>query len=104
MPQPRCYENRALRQLAYRRRTAAARQAHLAAASLPPLPAIPTMPGHRRWEALVKLAQWALETARDEMQDYHDDRSEAWQESDAADTFNERIADVESALQAVDDL
>ncbi len=104
MPQPKRYENRALRQQAYRRRTAEARQTQLAARALPPLPAIPTMPGHRRWQALLGLGQWALETARDEMQDYHDDRSEAWQESEAADTINDRIAALDETIQSLEAL
>lgn len=101
MPQPKRYENPAQRQQAYRRRTAAARRAQLGARSLPPLPAIPTMPGRHRWKALLELAEWALETARDEMQEYYDDRSDAWQESDAGDSFDQSIQGLEPILDAI---
>jgi hypothetical protein len=53
MPQARLYGSAAERQAAYRRRQAAARHSQLEARSLPPLPSLPTVPGHARWEALL---------------------------------------------------
>lgn len=104
MPQPKHYETNAQRQAAYRGRSLQARQAQLAARALPALPAVPTMPGHRRWAALIQLAQWALQSALDEMQDYHDERSEAWQESDRAEAFQERFSLLEQALEPLAEL
>lgn len=104
MPQPRCHENQAQRQQAYRQRSATARQQQLAARALPPLPALPAMPGHRRWRALFQLAHWALHAAGDEMQAYYDDRSETWQESDNAEALLEQIALVEQALEPLEEL
>lgn len=104
MPQPKQYENRAQRQAAYRRRRAQAHAAQLAARSLPTLPALPTMPGHRRWTALEQLAIWALQTDLEERHNYFDDRSEAWQESERAEAFQERIDILEQALEPLLDL
>jgi len=42
-----------------------------------------------------------LDALAAEMRDYADDRSEAWQESDRAQEFEERIDLVETAVQAV---
>lgn len=82
MPTPRRHTDQAARQKAYRERQEAARLAALAAKNLPPAPAIPTMPGEKRWAALTAQARAALETMQREMQDYYDERSETWQEGE----------------------
>jgi hypothetical protein len=91
MPQPRKYACRAAQQAAYRKRQAGEQRRLLASKGLPLLPAIPTIPGHARWNAMLLHAQTLLTDAADEMQEYHDDRSEQWQESEKAETILERI-------------
>jgi hypothetical protein len=99
MPQPRKYETPALRQAAYLRRTQAAQQALLMQRGLPPGPAIPTMPGTDRWKATIAQSKRLLEAVCEEMQNYHDDRSETWQESERAEALLER----REALQELSD-
>ena len=60
MPQARQYQSAAQRRAAYRQRRTRAHAAQLAQQSLPPLPAVWTMPGRTRWTALLRQAQWAL--------------------------------------------
>jgi enamine deaminase RidA (YjgF/YER057c/UK114 family) len=59
----------------------------LAHKGLPALPAIPAMPGTTRWKAALAHAQALLEQAQAEIDDYIQGRSDAWQESDRADTL-----------------
>ncbi len=91
MPTPQIYANPAEKQKAYRARQEAARRQLLQAKNLPPAPAIPTIPGEARWQALNAHAIAALQTIQSEMQAYYDDRSETWQESDKGEEFQERI-------------
>src|SRR5579859_6251530 len=74
MPQQRRYEDNAAKQRAYRARQAQARREEQQAKGLPPAPPLPTLPGTARWQALLTQARLALETARDEMQAYYEDR------------------------------
>ena len=48
------------------------------------------MPGHARWNAMLLRAHHLLSGAADEMQDYHDDRIEQWQESLRAEEMIEK--------------
>lgn len=91
MPQPKKYQTDAQRQAAYRHRMEQARQEQLSARSLPPLPAIPSMPGDARWKAALQHAHSLVETTLSEMQDYYDDRSEQWQESERGWSISDRI-------------
>ncbi len=91
MPTPQLYASAADKQKAYRARQEAARLELLKAKAMPTAPAIPTMPGEARWQALNAHALAALETIQSEMQAYFDDRSETWQESDKGEAFQERI-------------
>jgi hypothetical protein len=59
------------------------------------------MPRRTRWQALINRARLAVETARDEMQAYDDDRSDEWRQSDRATILAEHI-DLPST--ALDDL
>jgi len=94
MPKPRTRPDRPLtaaeKQAAYRKRQAAARQAAIVSGA-PNAPAIATMPGTARWNALIEQARTALTTAAEEMQTYYDERSETWQEGERADALIERI-------------
>ena len=74
MPPPRQYADAAAKQAAYRTRQAQARRAEQLAKGVPPAAPLPTMPSRARWQALLAQAQRALETARDEMQAYYEDR------------------------------
>lgn len=104
MPQPKKYQNHAARQAAYRRRAAASQQRHLESRGLPPLPAIPALPGTRRWTQALEQARCLVEMVVDEMTAYFDDRSEAWQESDRAAEHQERIDQVQEVLDALSEL
>jgi len=102
MPTPRKHLSGALRQRAYRARCEATRLAAIHAKNMPATAAIPTMPSSARWKALIEHARASLSTVQEEMEEYQEDRSEAWQESGAADAFQERIDQVEAALEAVE--
>jgi hypothetical protein len=91
MPQPRKYASRAIRQAAYRQRTRQSQDNLLTQRGLPKGPAISSMPGTARWAAAIKQSESLVAMVIEEMQDYHDDRSEIWQESTQAETFLERI-------------
>jgi hypothetical protein len=104
MPTPRKYANDAEKHKAYRERQKAARLQELQAKGLPPLPLIATMPGAARWTALQETARRALETMRDEMQGYYDERSESWQESDKAEEMQRRIDALDSLLSDLSDI
>jgi hypothetical protein len=101
MSQVKHYPNAAARQRAYRERQAQARRVEQEAKGLPPAPPIATLPGRARWQALIEQARLALETARDEMQSYWDDRSEAWQEGERGEAMQGRI---EALAQTIDGL
>jgi hypothetical protein len=104
MPQPRQHADHAARQRAYRARQAAARREELQAKGLPAAPPIATLPSRTRWQALVAQARLALETARDEMQTYYDDRSAAWQEGERAATLQEHLDLLDQVLADLDSL
>jgi len=104
MPTPRQHTNQAEKQRAYRERQKQARQTEQEAKGLPSLPVIATMPGRTRWKALVEAAKVQLETARDEMESYAAERSEAWQESDKAEQHRAQMDTIEAALSTLDEL
>jgi len=101
MTQPRLHPDPAARQRAYRARQADARRDELLAKGLPPAAPIPSLPSRARWLALQARARTALEAARDEMQAYHDDRSEAWQQGERAAALLEHR---DALTQLLDDL
>jgi hypothetical protein len=93
----------ALRQQRYRQRQQAARAQEQACKGLPPLPSIPTMPGYGRWQASLCAAQALVEQVVSEMAAYSEERSDAWQESEAAERFRERQEAVEAALSQLEE-
>ncbi len=99
MPQPRKYGTRAEQQAAYRKRRIVSERELLAQKGLPALPAIPSMPGTARWSAMIAQAQRLLSEAVVEMQSYHDDRSEPWQESVKAEELLGKMEQVQEALE-----
>ena len=88
----------AARQQRFRMRQELTRRAEQTAKGLPALPAIASLPGHARWRAMISQAQILLSTASEEMASYSEDRSDAWQESIAAE---ELLAKVELLQEAV---
>ena len=98
MPQPRKYATRAEQQAAYRKRRIVAERELLATKGLPALPAVPSLPGHARWRAMIAQAQRLLCRAAEEMQSYHDDRSEAWQQSLGAEQMLEKLERLEEIV------
>ena len=104
MPQPRKYVNRAAQQAAYRQRQASSQQELLSLKGLPPLPAIPTLPGQARWRAMIVQAQRLLSQASEEMQSYHDDRSEQWQEGSRAEALLDQLDHLQEAVAQLQDI
>ena len=100
MPQERKHQSAAHRQAAYRTRLEQARASQLRERGLPALPAISTMAGTVRWNAMFRHVEQMLSTAQAEMADYYDDRSESWQESDRGAEHQERLAAVEALVEA----
>ena len=89
--QTKSHESNADRQKAYRERQVSSRAAERAARGLPTGAAAPAVPGRPRWKALLAEAKATLETVAAEMQDYHDDRTERWQEGEKGTTFLESV-------------
>jgi len=106
MPTPKRYPNNAARQRAYRARLTNEQQLlrRCHPVTLPPAPAISNVPATRRWQALRQRSSEALQTLRQEMQAYYEDRSEAWQQGEKAEQFQERIDQLEEVLDALQDL
>lgn len=104
MPQPRKYASHAARQAAYHHRREQARQQQLSAKGLPPTPALPSVPGYPRWRQAIEQARLLIEMVNTEMQDYVDERSEQWQESERAETFREQIDSVTEVCAAISGL
>lgn len=104
MPQPRKYATDAERKAAYRARQAQARAAELQAKGLPAAPAISTLPSRARWRGLVTNATALLATAQREMEEYRDERSDAWQESEAAELLQSRIDAIDAAIGSLEEL
>src|SRR5579862_8136248 len=104
MPTPRRHANPAQRQAAYRQRLTAAREEELRVRELPSLPAIPTVPGERRWDLLRRRALEALRTMQEEMQSYHEQRSENWQVTERGEALAERLQALQEIVSAVEGL
>jgi hypothetical protein len=68
------------------------------------LPAVPSIPGHRRWKAILKQAAILVERAAAEMETYFDQRSEQWQDSQQAEAFTEIMDSTRSALEALQEV
>jgi hypothetical protein len=95
MPTPKRYESAKERQAAYRLRC----KARAGAA-----PVAPSTPGPRRWEMMRRQALSLVETVAQEMETYHDQRSEQWRDSERAEAFAETLeslADIATALRDI---
>ena len=104
MPTPKKHVNAAACQAAYRKRQAEARRLELQKKGLPALPMVPNFPGEARWKKMLAEAAALLSMVVEEREAYFNDRSEEWQESDKADTFQERTDAVTDILNSIDDL
>lgn len=104
MPTPQKYANNADRQRAYRQRLAQAREQERAAKGMPAAPPIATMPGTTRWNALFETARATLQLARDEMEEYYNDRSETWQESERAQGMQEKIDALDGIIEEIQEV
>ncbi len=60
------------------------------------------MPGRARWIAALNMAQQLVDQVHREMEQYQDERSERWQESDAGSEHEYWMQDVAEALAAVE--
>jgi len=104
MSRPRKYKDNAGRQAAYRQRQQRAVRTQLEAKGLPARPAIPTLPGWNRWNQAVRHAEQLLTLVQSEMEDYYNDRSEIWQESERADEFQEKLQNLNETLDSFSNL
>ena len=104
MPQPKKHASPAGRQAAYRMRCQRARKNQASAKGLPSLPSLATMPGWPRWNAAFQMAHAIMDGAVNEMQEYFDDRSDIWQESERGEQHQERITSSEAAQDALSEL
>lgn len=104
MPTPKKHVNAAARQAAYLKRKEDAHRIELQKKRLPALPLVPNFPGAARWKKMLAEAAALLSMVVEEREAYFDDRSEEWQESDKADTFQERTDGVTDILTNLDDL
>lgn len=95
------YASQAEKSKAAREREAARRAAEQEEKGLPPAPAIATMPSRARWDGLVQRALVMLETCRNEMEAYQEERSEAWQESERGEEFQERVDALQELCEQV---
>jgi hypothetical protein len=104
VPRVRKYDTNAQRQAAYRQRHS--QQGHIGHLSgpIPSKPAIASMPGHRRWSGMLAGADALIRCMRDEMQQYCQERSESWQDSEAGEKFMEILDSVEDALRALEEV
>lgn len=101
MPRTRKYQTNSERQAAYRRRCAQTTDAELITKVSGP---IVSVPGRGRWKAMVKAASVLLDCAASEMQDYFDQRSEQWQDSQAGESLAEMLESVQEALASLEDI
>lgn len=95
MPTVRKYANAAEKQAAYRRRCSARKQEQMHP---------PPTPSPRRWKAMTAQALRILESAVGEMESYHDQRSERWQDSERGEGFREMMESLEEITAVLRDI
>jgi predicted phage tail protein len=62
------------------------------------------MPGERRWSLMQKQARETLQAMHEEMQGYHEERTEDWQESEKGEALQARMDALESIIADLDAL
>ena len=103
MARPRKHPSGAARQAAYRRRQAEGEPLALSRSGAPVASAAPG-PGWRRWKALLQQANVLLRATRAEMQQYLEQKSESWQDSERGETLVTRLEAVDEAQALLDEL
>jgi ubiquinone biosynthesis protein UbiJ len=103
MPRPRKYATDAEKQAAYRARQGERIRAVIEGRR-PAAPAIGNMPAERRWTVLREQARETLEQLRDEMQEYHDARSDEWREGERGQAMGDRLDGLEQLLSDLEAL
>ena len=98
MPRRRIYATNAERQAAYRHKLRAAQAAQ---ESIPPLAAVSSKPGHKRWRGLLRHATLLVDQAACEMESYFESRSEEWQSSERGEGFTEILDAVQDVLASL---
>ena len=101
MPRTKKYQTNRERQAAYRRRCAQTTDAELINEISEP---IPSVRGRRRWKAMVKAASVLLDCAASEMQDYLDQHSDQWRDSQAGESLTEMLESVQETLASLEDI
>jgi len=96
MPTPRKYKSGAERQVAYRLRCKE-REGTLAHP-------LPLTLGRKRWTAMLGRALHLLEQAHEEMQDYYDGKSEAWQDSERGEALAETMESAQDIASELKDI
>src|SRR5258708_40348041 len=80
---------------------AEARKQELQAKGMPPLPAVSTIPGSRRWEALGQQALLLLQSIQEELPAYYDERTELWHGSQRGEGMAGRLEAAPAGVAAV---
>ena len=62
------------------------------------------MPGTCRWEALYQQALFLLRTLEAEMQSYHEQRSERWQEAERGEALAARLQALQEVIGMAEEL
>ena len=101
MPQPREHLNNAQRQAAYRKRKKQAIENLVKAKGLPTLPSISSVPGWPRWNQAMAQIEMLMTQIQGEMEAYHDQRTERWQDGEKGYEFLQKLEDLNAALDAV---
>jgi hypothetical protein len=104
MPQPRLYSSHAQRQAAYRQRQQQARQQGQEQRGLPPLPTMSTLPGDARWNAALEQVRLLLEQVCQEMEDYYDERTKRWKDSDRGFELRRRLKTLQGLIWDLGDV
>ena len=93
MPAQKKYANSAQRQAAYRSRCKERTE--------PPQTALATSAAYHRWKKMREQALSLLNQVVAEMEIYHDQRSETWQESGRAEEFVELMESIAETAEAL---
>jgi len=104
MAQQRLYASRAERQAAYRRRREEALASQWGQQHLPGLPVLQSIPGTVRWKAALASARDTLQMVHTEMQQYFDERTERWQQSERAEAMETQIQALEDLIAGLDEV
>ena len=105
MPQPRKYESPAAKQAAYRARKQTIAAARVAAGFSPfPSPSPTASLQYRAWRATIAQANAALERVYEEVNEWMQERSERWQESDRGFALQADYERLEAVLESLAEL